>query len=71
MTTWIYTDIELPTHGGEVLVSYTLGKDDAFVTTARYEGGRWDWGTPAANRYRRNEDIYAWAHKPSAARRVG
>jgi hypothetical protein len=55
-----------PEHGGPVNVTYTIGSNfpDRFVGMARFDCGRWDWGTVAANHYRSDSDIIAWQPLP-------
>lgn len=61
---WNYvSDIAHPDHGGQVLVAWSMniaGKDNNFVCMARFDCGKWDWNSKAANTNRRDEDIYAW-----------
>jgi hypothetical protein len=66
---WKYVEDGTPAHGGQVLVSFMVGTNGPFVTSARYEKKRWDWNSSAANKYRSGKEIYAWAEMPVAARR--
>jgi hypothetical protein len=62
---WQYTaDGKFPTHGGQVLVSYTLYQNGPWVQSARYEGGKWDFGSPFTNP---DVVVYAWKTHEAAA----
>jgi hypothetical protein len=47
---WKYTeDGALPSHLGQVLVSFTLCGKGPSVEAASYASGRWDFGSPSTN----------------------
>jgi hypothetical protein len=55
-----------PEHGGQVLVTFHINDaSKPAVTSARYDCGRWDWGTAHANASRKDSDILAWMEYPS------
>jgi len=62
---WIEVEEQAhPEHGGQVLVTFTLGKYTRYVTAARWDCGRWDWGSVRANFARKDSDIVAWQEMP-------
>jgi hypothetical protein len=62
---WNYvSDNPQPPHGGQVLVSYMVGKDGPFIGSARKESGPWEFGS----KHNPAVEVFAWKEHEAPAK---